>query len=177
MRLPSFGAHVLTSSQSVGLLGSRVALTHGFPINYVKERFDVNSFSRGMPSNRLRSNQPLRPEAPNQASPSSSSTPNYPATSHGGYAPRSNDFGGNFSPMHQTTPSQNPSAAPNSQVDFQAGSNRSMVVTANNAIPPNASNSASRIQNHVSEVDIPPSVLTGTGSYAPGSVQPLRSDK
>lgn len=140
-------------------------------------QFDGNSFSRGMPSNRLRSNQPLRPEAPNQASPSSSSTPNYPATSHGGYAPRSNDFGGNFSPMHQTTPSQNPSAAPNSQVDFQAGSNRSMVVTANNAIPPNASNSASRIQNHVSEVDIPPSVLTGTGSYAPGSVQPLRSDK
>lgn len=141
-------------------------------------QFPANSVSSSAPANRLRSNQLLRPDTQQQVAPRQGSAPSYPSTSHGGFAPRSNDFGGNFSPTQNKNfaPKAN-TTAPGSQVDFQTTDSDSKVVTANNAISPNGGESASQIQNHISEVDIPESILKGSGSYAPGSVQPLQSDK
>lgn len=138
-------------------------------------QFAANAANQSPPTNQLRSNQPLRPQRP-RATPQPNAAPNYPSTSHGVYQPRSNDFSGNFSPM-QTAPKKNEITAPGSQVDFQTADSDSMVVTANNSVPSNAGDTAAKIQNHVSEIDIPESVLKGTGSYAPGSIQPLRADK
>ena len=138
-------------------------------------QFAAKAAGQSPPTNQLRSNHPLRPQFP-QATPQPSATPAYPSTSHGVYQPRSNDFSGNFSPM-QAAPEKNKITAPASQVGFQSANSDSMVVTANNAIPPNAGDTAVKIQNHVSDIDIPESVLKGTGSYAPGSVQPLKADK
>ncbi len=139
-------------------------------------QFAASSSSEVTPANRLRSNTMLGASFPSQASRQPVSTPGYPATSHDGFAPKSNDFGGNFSPINNAF-QQEAITASGTQVDFQATDNHSMVVTTNNAIAQNANESASQIEDHFSEVDMPESILKGSGSYAPGSVQPLRSEK
>jgi hypothetical protein len=113
-------------------------------------------------SSQLNSGQPLAP--------AQTTTPGYPSTSHGQYNPRSNDFSGNFAPM--SAPSVGGSGS--AQVGFDSTGNKSMVVTTNNAT---SSLGTGKIKNHVSDVDIPNAILTGSGSYAPGSVQPLQSGK
>jgi hypothetical protein len=134
----------------------------GFNSNYTGR-------SETEPTNVLRStNQPLRPQMSQPLTPQINDTPGYPSTPHGGFSPQasSNEFSGNsgnFSPL---------SATPASQVNFQTASDNQMIVTANDA-PASPTGFAGEHQNHVSEIDIPDSVLRGSGSYAPGSVQPL----
>ncbi|MFK7770278.1 MAG: hypothetical protein AB8B55_23915 [Mariniblastus sp.] len=115
----------------------------------------------------LRTSTPATPPANNFA-------PSYPTTGMDRFG-SSNDF------SSKTTP---PNPMTGSQVSFQsntgnAGSavQQSSEVAASNSFYSNGgvSNSATRIQNHVSEIDIPESILKGVGSYAPGSVNSLNS--
>ncbi|MFT7629543.1 MAG: hypothetical protein ACI87E_000541 [Mariniblastus sp.] len=116
------------------------------------------------------------PISPNKTSPS------YPLTFHGQFSPRENQNGGNFSPPSFNSGQSigvqpNQTGATATQVGFQAVGNQSKVITANNEpTTRNSANSigASKIENFVSEVDIPASILQGSGSYAPGSVNSLR---
>jgi hypothetical protein len=121
------------------------------------------------PANVLRSgNQPLLPQPPQSLvpqSPPGNFSPSYPATPHGGFQPR----GDATSTSSNIAPQTSGAAA---QAGFNSYLNQSNVMTAGSQ--PSAADSATRIQNYVSEVDIPDSVLKGTGSYAPGSVNALR---
>jgi hypothetical protein len=112
-----------------------------------------------------------QPALPNSVSallpqtPPDNFAPTYPSTAHGGFSPQGIAPGANsnFAPPMQSA---------STQAGFQGDSSKSDVVKANSQSP--ESDSASRIQNFVTEVDIPDSVLKGTGSYAPGSVNALR---
>ena len=73
------------------------------------------------------------------------------------------------------TPSIDAKVQANAQVGFESANNQSMVVTTDKAA--SSSQGVSKIENFVSEVDVPQAILTGSGSYAPGSVQPLQSSK
>lgn len=125
--------------------------------------------SFGAPANMLRSdeqsvsaqpNQPLTPQKQNERL-----TPTYPATPHGGFVPKGVSMNSDF----VAPPLQK---AANTQAGFNSYSNQSNVVTAGSR--PQSSDSASKIQNFVTDVDIPDSILKGSGSYAPGSVNPLK---
>ena len=126
----------------------------------------------GESGNKLRSTH--EPPLPNSASgllsqtPPNNFSPSYPSTAHGGFSPQgvapgsSSNFSPNFSPMQSAS----------TLAGFQSDSSKSDVVQANSQSP--TSDSASRIQDFVPEVDIPDSVLKGSSSYAPGSVNALR---
>lgn len=119
-----------------------------------------SSLASGLPNNVLRSSSgSLRaPQAP--ATTANNVPPGFSSTGQGGFSASSNGFGSNSRP------------AANSQVNFensQQPTSNSFYANGGNA------GSATRIQNHVSDIDIPASVLSGTGSYAPGSVNALKS--
>lgn len=121
------------------------------------------------PTNVLRSKnqpasaKPTQPLVP-QTQPSNF-PPSYPSTPHGNFAPKGVSMG----KSSNLTPQMN---AASSQASFESSADESKVVTADSRSQ--GSDSASRIQNYVSEVDIPDSVLKGAGSYAPGSVNALK---
>ena len=123
-----------------------------------------SSLASGLPNNVLRSSSDsLRaPQAP--ATTANNFTPGYSSTGQGGFSASSNGFGSNGGSNSRPTA--------NSQVNFensQQPTSNSFYANGGNA------GSATRIQNHVSDIDIPASVLSGTGSYAPGSVNALKS--
>ena len=168
--------------QQVALAGRRAATTPATIGNMktvettpsrTAQLFDAPEFSSSYaarsqtePSNVLRpANQSIQPQTLVPLSPQVDEFPNYASTPHGEFSPQTpaDQFGGNFSPLSTT---------PASQVNFQKENDEPMVATANDA-PESPSGFDGEIQNHVSEVDIPDSVLRGNGSYAPGSVQPL----
>ena len=86
----------------------------------------------------------------------------YPATPHGGYSSPSlskNQFGGS------------------STNDF-AATQKSQVINADSASAIQAgTQSGVSTASHVSDIEIPAAILQGSGSYAPGSVNPLSQQK
>ena len=98
--------------------------------------------------------------------------PSYPSTPHGDYSSR-NSVSSNFSPAGLSDSKSQPFEPPQSasQVDFQDKTKGDAIHQANSPIA--NSEGASKIQTHVSDVFIPASILTGKGSYAPGSVHPV----
>ena len=162
------GASSSSESSQAPTQGERVAKLQSPGTGYPLASSSTNDQT---PSNRLRADQPDESKLSSTFSPQ-----DYPSTSHGGFAPRSNDFSGNFSPLQKSSP-QKSATVPAVPVDFENTTDGSMVVTANNAFSSAGTGSAEKIQNHVSEIDIPESVLKGSGSYAPGSIQPLRGNQ
>jgi len=186
-KAPSQGASTFSnpnptgnSFAPVGSPGTRVAQLQapglgGQPGNQVAMSSNIGALSgrptsTQSPLNPLRANEPFQPNTTQPAA--RPAEPSYPSTTHGQFAPRGNDFSGNFAPMAPPI-GATPTTGGSAQVGFESSTNQSLVVTPNNS--PAVSTSASKIENFVSDVDIPQAILTGSSSFAPGSVQPLRS--
>lgn len=121
------------------------------------------------PANILRPNNPTSPKTKPASLPGvtpvqNGLSPNYPTTPHGGFIPKSSaNNTGNFTPPMAAT-----------QVGFNAPRTSQATVKTAESNANGQEGKASRIQNYVSEVNIPDSILNGSGSYAPGSVNALR---
>ena len=142
--------------------------------NYPKQ---VKSLSSVSPKNILRATESLRS---NPAEPVSTEVaPAFPSTPHGNFAPQGN-FGSTSAPAVINHPSLN-AAAPHSVApvnfqtnDFQTSSNSWPALQGSTASSPTRTADVQKIKSHISQVDIPASILSGSGSYAPGSVHQVQ---
>ena len=147
--------------------------------NYPKP---VNPLANVSPTNILRANEPLRSKPAEPAS--TGAAPAFPSTPHGNFAPQGN-FGASLPPKAVSHPSPTFTPQPVAPVNFQtnefqanefqfnefASGNNSLTLQGRTVSPPpQPAASVGKIKSHMSNVDIPASILNGSGSYAPGSV-------
>lgn len=151
-------------------------------------RFESDSFSSAhysKPANTLANVSPtniLRAAQPRTEPASTEAALAFPSTPHGNFSPQ-----GNFSSNPLSAIPSRLNAAPSHSVapvnfqtnDFQTGgaplqqSQRSIVSSPQPIANPTAN--VQKIKSHIpSEIDIPASILNGSGSYAPGSVLQVR---
>lgn len=122
------------------------------------------------PMNTLRATTPIQNGISQPALPAQQNNSGFQSTPHGGFSPRAS--------LQGTLNNFAPSGTPDSkQVNFETQPASGSSVS--NASVPSSSyiqpKNKSGLYNSVQEVDIPASVLQGSGSYAPGSVHPLNS--
>ncbi len=128
-----------------------------------------NSFAGTSPTNVLRAaGEKPQPTKTTTTGP----TRAFPSTPYGKFAP-DGKFGSTFSPATTqfNQPEQPPQPAASASFQTQVGSaDQAMKFQASASSNFHPATAARRIKAHVSDVDIPDSILNGSGSYAPGSV-------
>ena len=132
-----------------------------------------NSFvSTTSPTNILRASNPIQQPRTIQSDPTNT-RPAFPSTPHGNFAPQGS-FGSPTANLDRAK-QQGLGVAPQpaTAVNFQTEDN-SMTMKASTPMGTAASTfGVQQIQSHASSLDIPASLLNGSGSYAPGSVRPV----
>lgn len=128
-----------------------------------------SSFVSASPTNILRSSQQLQPSKPIQSAPANAQ-PAFPSTPHGNFAPHGK-FGSTALPTASPREPKQIGLAPQpaAPVNFQADTDNSMTLKA--STPYSMSEPTTGVQQIKSHIDIPASILNGSGSYAPGSVR------
>lgn len=131
-----------------------------------------NSFVSNSPTNILRASQTIQQPKPIQPVASNIHSA-FPSTPHGNFAP-DGKFGSTFVPKPNLDQAKHIGLIPQpaAPVNFQTEADNSMTLKASTPFSidkPTAN--VQQIKSHTSSVDIPASILNGSGSYAPGSVR------
>ena len=131
-----------------------------------------NSFAGTSSTNILRASQKpgATQAAPRTALPSSNVQSPFPSTPHGNFAPQGKF--GSFVPNSSLDQAGRTGLIPQpaAPVNFQTRADNSATLKASTAYGNVGPAAVQQIKSHLSGVDIPASILKGSGSYAPGSV-------